>query len=205
MPEGRLSPGPRDYATVGELYSVLALSIEACAAEMGEQALFVGRPERQVDATLAPLTGVIPVVDLASARQAIATIVTQGEGAGSDNADSHFMRFTRIGDELAALRNADPSFEPAWPAAADPVMNPPVHSRDDRLHVSGPRIARWLDIGNALYTTSLRCLVQGFAATDRSVKAIWLRASFALMRSIVPVGQGLASRPADDKIGRAHV
>lgn len=77
-------------------------------------------------------------------------------------------------------------------------MNPPVHSRSDRVHVSGPRIARWLDIGNALYTTSLRCLVQGFDSSDRAAKATWLRASFALMRALVPVGQGLASRPADD-------
>ena len=204
VPEGRLSPGPRDYATVGELYSVLSQSLEACAAAIGEKALFVGEPARQVDASLAPLTGVIAVVDLASAQQAIATIVTQGEGAGGDIADSHFARFTRIGDELAALLAADPSFEPAWPAATNPVMNPPIHSRDDRVHVAGPRIARWLDIGNALYTTSLRCLVQGFGAHERGAKATWLRASFALMRALVPVGQGLASRPADDRDSRVH-
>ena len=204
VPEGRLSPGPRDYATVGELYSVLADSLDACVASDGEAALFVGDPARQVDASLAPLTGVIAVTDLRTAQQAISTIVTQGEGAGGDVADSHFARFVRIGDELAALRAADPSFAPAWPAATNPVMNPPVHSRTDRVHISGPRIARWLDIGNALYTTSLRCLVQGFDATDRAVKATWLRASFALMRAIVPVGQGLASRPADDLDPSVH-
>ena len=204
VPEGRLSPGPRDYATVGELYEVLSSSLAACAAALGEPALFTGEPARQVDASLAPLTGVIAVVDLATAQQAIATIVTQGEGAGGDVADSHFARFTRIGDELAAMRAADPSFEPAWPAATNPVMNPPVHSRADRVHIAGPRIARWLDIGNALYTTSLRCLLQGFASGDRGSKATWLGASFALMRALVPVGQGLASRPADDEDGRVH-
>ena len=204
VPEGRLSPGPRDYAKVGELYSVLAGSLDACAAAIGEAALFAGDPARQVDAALAPLTGVIAVVDLKTAHQAISTIVTQGEGAGGDIVDSHFARFVRIADELATLCAADPSFEPAWPAATNPVMNPPVHSRSDRVHISGPRIARWLDIGNALYTTSLRCLVQGFDAGDRAVKSTWLRASFALMRALVPVGQGLASRPADDVDGRVH-
>ncbi len=204
VPEGRLSPGPRDYATVGELYEVLSVSLAACAAAMGEPALFTGAPSRQVDASLAPLTGVVAVVDLATAQQAIATIVTQGEGAGGDVADSHFARFTRIGDELAAMQAADPAFEPAWPAATNPVMNPPVHSRADRVHIAGPRIARWLDIGNALYTTSLRCLLQGFAAADGSSKATWLGASFALMRALMPVGQGLASRPADDEDGRVH-
>ena len=204
VPEGRLSPGPRDYDTVGELYAVLADSLDACAASIGDAALFTGDPTRQVDASLAPLTGVIAVVDLKSAQQAIATIVTQGEGAGGDIADSHFARFVKIGDELEALRTADPSFEPAWPAATNPVMNPPVHSRGDRVHISGPRIGRWLDIGNALYTTSLRCLVQGFDASDRAAKATWLRASFALMRALVPVGEGLASRPADDSTPSVH-
>jgi CDGSH-type Zn-finger protein/uncharacterized Fe-S cluster protein YjdI len=196
VPAGRLSPGPRDYATVGELYDVLAQSLQTCAAQMGEAELFVGDPALQLDATLAPLPGVIQVTDLASAQQAILTIVTQGEGAGGEEIDSHFCRFSRIGEELAALTAQDPGFEPAWPAATNPLMNAPIHSASDRVHISEPRIARWLDIGNALYTTSLRCLLQGFAAKDRRHKATWLAASFALMRATVPVGQGLASRPA---------
>lgn len=204
VPAERLSPGPRDYATVGELYDVLALSLDACAAAQGESALFCGDPALQLDATLAPLPGVVPVTDLRSAQQAIKTIVTQGEGAGGDEIDSHFCRFTRIGDELAALSAADPQFEPAWPAATNPVMNAPVHSSSERVHISEPRIARWLDIGNALYTTSLRCLLQGFGARERRTKATWLAASFALMRALVPVGQGLAARPATAAAAAPH-
>ena len=66
----------------------------------------------------------------------------------------------------------------------------------ERVHIDHPQNARWLDIGNALYTTSLRCLLQGFDGRDRAAKATWLSASFALMRMLVPVGQGLAARPA---------
>jgi CDGSH-type Zn-finger protein/uncharacterized Fe-S cluster protein YjdI len=196
VPEGRLSPGPRDYNTVGELYEVLASSLKACVAATSESAVFVGNPNLQIDGTLAPLPGVMAVTDLASALQAISTIVTQGEGAGAARADSHFSRFTRMADELATHRAADPSFEPAWPAATNPVMNAPIHSQRERVHISEPRIARWLDIGNALYTTSLRCLLQGFCAQDRRAKSTWLSASFALMRAMVPVGEGLAARPA---------
>jgi len=201
VPAERLSPGARDYATVGELYDVLALSMKACAAAQGESALFCGDPELQLDATLAPLPGIIAVTNLRSALQAIQTIVTQGEGAGIEHADSHFSRFSRIGEELAALRAQDPQFEPAWPAATNPVMNAPVHSAGERVHISEPRIARWLDIGNAMYTTSLRCLLQGFGARDRRIKATWLAASFALMRALVPVGLGLAARPATTASG----
>jgi len=204
VPAGRLSPGPRDYDTVGELYEVLAQSLQACAATQGESALFCGDPALQLDASLAPLPGVIAVTDLRSAQAAIATIVTQGEGAGDEQIDSHFCRFTRIGEELAALTTADPTFEPAWPAATNPVMNAPIHSSSERVHVNEPRIARWLDIGNAMYTTSLRCLLQGFGARERRTKATWLAASFALMRALVPVGQGLAARPATDDPAGPH-
>lgn len=200
----RLSPGPRDYTTVGELYEVLAQSLDACAVALGEAALFVGDPRLQVDATLAPLDGVIAVTDLRSAREAIETIVTQGEGAGDEETNSHFCRFTRIGDELASLMTADPGFEPAWPAATNPVMNAPVHSAAERTHISEPRIARWLDIGNAMYTTSLRCLLQGFTVRERHAKATWLAASFSLMRALGPVGQGLASRPATEDAAGPH-
>lgn len=204
VPAERLSPGPRDYATVGELYALLAEALACCAEELGERQLFVGDPRLQVDAALAPLPGVCSVTDLASAQRAIATIVTQGEGAGAEHANSHYARFCAMAEELAALSAADPAFAPVWPAATNPVMNAPVFAHAERVHVSHPQNARWLDIGNALYTTSLRCLLQGFAATERVAKATWLSASFALMRGLVPVGQGLAARPARDESGGPH-
>jgi Ferritin-like len=204
VPEGRLSPGPRDYATVGELYEVVAQSLQALAAAQGEAALFIGEAQTQVDATLAPLPGVSPVTGLQSALTAIHTIVSQGEGAGGENQHSHFLRFCTIGQELQDALAQDPRFSPAWPAATNPVMNPPLHSQAERVHISHPAIAPWLDIGNALYTTSLRCLLQGFAQTHTSHKATWLNASFALMRALVPVGQGLAARPAQHSAATPH-
>lgn len=204
VPEGRLSPGPRDYATVGELYETLAQSLQASAAALGEAQLFVGDPALQLDATLAPLPGVTPVTDLASALAAIRTIVTQGEGAGTEHGESHYMRFCRIADELQALTVEDPAFEPAWPAATNPVMNAPIKESSERVHLDHPAHARWLDIGNALYTTSLRCLLQGFVETGRRAKGTWLAASFALMRALVPVGQGLAARPAHADAALPH-
>jgi len=204
VPPGRLSPGPRDYTTVGELYDILAHSLEATAAELGEDALFLGDPALQLDAALAPLPGVAPVTDLASALAAIRTIVTQGEGAGADQGDSHYWRFCRIGEELARHLREDPSFEPAWPAATNPVMNSPIKAPAERVLIDHPGVARWLDLGNALYTTSLRCLVQGLTASMRSEKATWLDASVALMRALTPVGQGLAARPAHEGDASVH-
>jgi CDGSH-type Zn-finger protein/uncharacterized Fe-S cluster protein YjdI len=191
----RLSPGAHDYSTVGELYGTLRTALNTYAQAHSERELFIGDPAKQVDSTLAPLPGVSTVTDLTSAYRALDTIVTQGEGAGDDIHDSHFRRFTQIAEELANFMNADASFAPAWLAATNPVMNPPPHP-SNKVYISHPKHARWLDIGNAMYTSSLRCLLQGFGATDRTTKAVWLEASFALMRATVPVGQGLAARTA---------
>ncbi len=192
---GRLSPLSLDYETVGALYNALRAGLTAFCAQHGEGALFLGDPALQVDASFAPLPGVTTVRDLASALRAIETIVSQGEGAGADTAHSHFNRFVRLRESLLARLAEDPSFEPAWPAATNPVMNRPVAS-SARVYIDHPDIAPWLDIGNAIYTTSLRCLAQGFGAVEPASKAAWLAVSAELMRALVPVGQGLAARPA---------
>jgi CDGSH-type Zn-finger protein/uncharacterized Fe-S cluster protein YjdI len=199
VPEGRLSPGPFDYTTVGQLYNTLASAMRQFVEANGEAALFIGDPGQQVTAALAPLPGVCTVTDLDSALAGLKTIVTQGEGASRGEEDSHFHRFERMKAELCAMTEANPSFEPAWPAATNPVMNRPL--RDERVHVNSSGIAPWLDIGNALYTTSLRCLMQGFNVKNGDAKRAWLGASYRLMRAVVPVGQGLAARPAQDRDG----
>jgi CDGSH-type Zn-finger protein/uncharacterized Fe-S cluster protein YjdI len=199
-PAGRLSPGAADYDTVGELYASLLRGLQAGAAAQGEAALFIGDPARQVGPAQVALPGLQPVTGLASA---IHTIVTQGEGAGAERADSHFSRFSAIAQELAALKAANPAFEPAWPAATNPVMNPPP-TPEGKVHITHPCQVPWLDIGNALYAVAMRCLHQGFAATAAAPKAQWLGASFRLMQALVPVGMGLAARPSSDEAGCAH-
>lgn len=202
VPEGRLSPGPFDYTTVGQLYNTLASAMRQFVEAHGEAALFIGDAGQQVTQALAPLPGVCIVTDLKSALGGLKTIVTQGEGASRGQEDSHFHRFERMKDELCAMQKANPDFVPAWPAATNPVMNRPL--RDERVHVNSPDIAPWLDIGNALYTTSLRCLMQGFNVKNGEAKRAWLSASYRLMRAVVPVGQGLAARPAQARDGSPH-
>lgn len=201
VPLERLSPGARDYDTVGELYEGLRAGLGAWVARDGEAAVFVGDPGLQVDAQQVSLRGLCAVHGWADAQAALDTIVTQGEGAGEERDDSHFSRFARMAAELAGFTSVDPSFAPAWPVAANPVMNPPIHSASARVHIAEPTAAAWLDLGNALYTVSLRCLMQGFAAGSREAKAVWLDASFVLMRELVPVGQALAARPAAAEAG----
>ena len=202
-PSQRLSPSAKDYETVGDLYAVLRAGLVAFAEAQGEPALFIGKPARQVDAQLAPLPGVCTVTDLASALRALDTIVLQGEGAGSENSDSHFCRFKRLATTLHAALAEDPTFEPAWNAATSPVMNAPP-TPAGKVHVTNPTVVPWLDIGNALYAVSLRCMAQGFDEVERGTKSAWLSVGFSLMRAMTPLGQALCSRPASLEDGATN-
>lgn len=57
----------------------------------------------------------IPVTDLDSALAAVGEIIEQGEGAQGHWKDAHYGRFLSVREELDALRQADPTFEPARP------------------------------------------------------------------------------------------
>src|SRR5262249_43931900 len=118
----RLSPSSQDYATVGHLYRGIRAGISRLADRLGESKLFVGPARAQVDASMAPLSDLVAVTDVASALRAIDTIVGQGEGSPSNPANSHFRRFIAVRDEYQSLLAARPDFAPAFPVAHNPVM-----------------------------------------------------------------------------------
>ena len=61
-----------------------------------------------------------------TALAAFDAIVEQGEGAPRHATDSHFARFCAIRARVArAQGEANPAFEPAFPAAHNPVLRPP--------------------------------------------------------------------------------
>jgi CDGSH-type Zn-finger protein/uncharacterized Fe-S cluster protein YjdI len=194
----RLVPSAQDYATVGHLYRGIRTGFERLAERMGERALFVGDPAAQVGTDVAPLQGLVAVTDLDSARKAIETIVEQGEGAPGHSEGSHYARFLRIRDELDALTRARPGFSPAYPAAHNPVMRKPPEPRG-KVHVVDPRAARVLDLGNAVYAFSLRCLARAFGETDDppAARAKLVESSLSAMRELGPLMQLLATMPAN--------
>jgi|SRR4051794_10799489 hypothetical protein len=78
--------GPREsswnYYSIGEFYTALAEGLKHLAQMLGEKELFNGPVERQVGPEVYYSGGgkVVKVVDLATALQAIDTIIEQGEG-----------------------------------------------------------------------------------------------------------------------------
>ena len=193
-----LTPSAEDYATVGALYDSLAQGFRVLADQLGEAVLIDPSGHAQMDSATIKLPGVGKVTDLRGALAIIELIKEEGEGATSETENSHFMRFMEIKREWAALRAEDPSFEPAWPAAHDPVMRKP-DNESERVWVTDERTASYLDLANAIYGTMLIVLSQAFASPDASEKEVLMRISVELMEASAAVSTALARMPASPK------
>ncbi|MEZ4322208.1 MAG: ferritin-like domain-containing protein [Myxococcota bacterium] len=189
-----LMPTAQDYATVGHLYRGIRAGLEHLASELGEAVLFAGDAERQIDERVVQLDGLIGVRDLASALRAIDNIVEQGEGNAEDTEGSHYRRFCRIRDELAALRSEDPSFEPARPVVANPVQRRPP-SPQGKTWVGEPSAAGVLDLCNAAYNHMLRMLGSAWGPVPARVRGVLVDEAIGLMQLLVPLNEVLTRLP----------
>jgi len=197
-PQGLL-PSSQDFETVGHLYRGIRGGFAKLAAELGEKALFLGSASAQMNAALSGFDKLIPATDLASAETAIETIVEQGEGAPGHKDDSHYVRFCAVRDEFAALVAADPSFDPAWPAALNPVMRTPP-TPEGKVHVASVEAQALLDVANSAYGLMLRCLMAAFGdtgATQAQRRALY-DAAIDVMHAVAPLAERLARTPASD-------
>lgn len=195
----QLMPQAQDYTTVGELYRSIRAGLVELAGRLGERELFCGAPRAQLGPDLAPLPGNRLITDLASAHAALDTIVAQGEGSTEDSEHSHYRRFVKIRDEFRAARARRADFEPARPAARNPVMRPPPEP-DGKVHIKNPDTRKLLDVGNAAYALMLRCLDRAYGEREdgASEKRILADASFDLMHVMRLAGEQLTLLPAND-------
>jgi CDGSH-type Zn-finger protein len=195
-------PSSEDYATVGHLYRGIHDGFSHLSEKLGEAALFVGAPEAQVGRDLAGLSGLIPVVDLRSAHRAIDTIVEQGEGTTTNSERSHYRRFVAIRDEYLAFSKDRPDFSPAHPVARNPVMRKPP-TPAGKVHVSDPRAARVMDLGNAMYGLMLRLLARAFGQNQDppAARRVLIGCAVDLMNALSPVAETLCRMPAGDASG----
>lgn len=192
----RLMSATMDYATVGKLYQAIEDGIRHLASEMGEDALFVGDADHQISHDVMALPNVTVVRCVKTACAAIDAIVRQGEGADPDEAGSHFQRFLAIRAEYQALLDARPDFRPARNVAHNPVMRrPPLP--EGKVWISAEPAASLLDIGNAIYNHSLRCLALSYAGVDGAVQRSLVNAAVDLMRILTPVAERLTALPAN--------
>jgi hypothetical protein len=195
VPIEGVTPSAEDYATVGALYDSIATAFESLAERVGEAGLFDPTGTCQLDTEVVQLPNIFPVTDLRSALRTIEHIKEEGEGSSGETEDSHFARFQAIKEEWSALRNADPDFKPAWPAAHNPVMRKPSDEKQ-RVWVTHPLSAAYLDLANASYGAMLSVLAQTFNLSSADQQRLYMRVSIELMEASAALSAALARLPS---------
>lgn len=192
----RITPMARDYDTVGHFYTTLSGDLRAFVDAHGEAEAFCGDRWLQLGPEELTLSGARRVLCSKTALAAFDAIVQQGEGASSDSDTSHYHRFAAIREELPALRAANPAFEPAWPAATNPVLRRPPRP-EGRVWLENPAAAATVDIANASYGLMLRLLAQAYLLPGPSAeKGLVVDLGVCLMRAFTPLAEHAARLPA---------
>ena len=196
----RVTPMPIDYETVGEFYLDLDANLCAFAEHHGETETFCGDRSLQLSANETGLKGAVPVICLKTASTALEYIVEQGEGAPEHSENSHFSRFMAMRDELDALKRKNPNFEPAFPAATNPLLRLPVRS-EGRIWIENEAAAAVVDLANSGYALMLRLLAYSYAIpSPEPEKALAVDLAQGLMRAVTCLAEHAARMP----IGPSH-
>jgi len=191
-----VTPMSFDYATVGEFYRTLEGALTGLASQIGEDALFCGDPALQLSPVEAGLQGAHVVRCLKTALEALAIIVTDGEGAPGSSENSHFSRFLRIRDEYQVLLAKNPGFEPAHPAAVNPALRRPP-GLTGRVWIEDPETASIVDLANAVYQATVRLLGHSYSLKSPDPeKAFSVRTGVGLMKALTFLAESAARRPA---------
>ena len=192
----RLTPMAIDYDTVGSFYSMLGANLRAFVDHHGENVAFCGDPSLQLTSQDAGLAGVEPVICSKTALAAFTAIVQQGEGAPADAVGSHYQRFLAIRDELAALKAKNHAFLPAFPAAVNPVLRPPLR-REGRVWLENEAAAATVDVANSAYALMLRLIAHAYVIPRPSPqKGLVIDLARGLMRAVTLWGERAARLPA---------
>jgi len=197
MSAEELLPRGQDFDTQGQLYRSLETGLRHLADKLGEDGLFIGPPWAQAAPESFGWPELVPVTDLGTALVVLERIVEQGEGARGDSATSHYGRFRRILDELAAMSSADPSFTPAHPVVAAVARHLPDGDGTEPL-IGDPATAAVSDLFNVVYDLILQMLCRYFAfghETDEQQQVLADATVSLMFGATRPLGTLLASLP----------
>jgi CDGSH-type Zn-finger protein/uncharacterized Fe-S cluster protein YjdI len=192
----RLTPMPIDYETVGAFYAALGDGLRAFVAQVGERGAFCGDRALQLSPLEIDLQGARPVICVKTALAAFDAIVLQGEGAPRHSEGSHFAKFVAVRAEYRALRERNPAFIPAHPAATNPVLRRPPRP-EGRVWIEDEQAAATVDLANAAYALMLRLLAYAYALPGPSAqKSSAVDLGIGLMRALAHLGERAARLPA---------
>ncbi|MBV9413069.1 MAG: ferritin-like protein [Acidimicrobiia bacterium] len=195
MQPGELQPRGQDFTTQGYLYRAIEEGIVSLADRIGESRLFIGPDFHQTNAPHV-WPELVPITDVASARQTIERIVEQGEGARGDWGTAHYGRFLAVLEEYRAAVADDPDFRPAHPAVAAGVRG--VEGIEPDIYITDPVTGTTSDAFNAVYDLLLQMIARYFAfghETDEQRHVLADVGITLMFIAIKPLGLLLAKMP----------
>ena len=217
VPTGPLVlPAPQAFSSIGQLYRGIEWGLRGLVDRYGEERVFVGSPNAQASTRCfrvpERMPELIPVTGLASAVQAIQTIVEEGEGARGGWQRAHFGRFLEILEAYRAMKADDPSFAPARPSVTNPYVrvprdllglataSGPAAPDDPRgVHlIQDPTTAAVSDLFNACYAAMLQLLYRFFQhteETDEELEMLGQTSVLMMLQVIRPLGELLTRLP----------
>lgn len=200
----RLTPMGIDYDTVGDFYASLGESITHFVERIGEKAAFCGDPALQLSPEEIDLGGAKPVICSKTALAAFDAIVRQGEGAQADSEGSHYQKFSAIRSEFRALREANRSFQPAFPAAVNPVLRRPPRP-EGRVWIENEDAAQCVDLANAAYGLMVRLVAYSYSVPRPSAaKAAAIDLGIGAMQAVTLLAERAARLPAGPSNPECH-
>ena len=194
--DDQIVPQPQEFATIGHLYRGIEQGFRHLVEKYGEQRVFIGPPHAQATQEYFGWPELVAVTDLASACQAIETIIEEGEGARGDWRQAHFGKFLQIMQEYRDLKQQDPGFEPARPVVAA-YVRPPGDTSEVPL-ISDPVTASVSELFNASYEVVLQMLMRYFIhgkETEDELQTLSSMAVNIMFMAIKPLGQLLTTLP----------
>jgi len=196
LDDDQIVPQPQDFATIGHLYRGIEQGFRHLVDKYGEQRVFIGPPRAQATQEYFGWPELIAVTDLASACQAIETIIVEGEGARGDWRQAHYGTFLQLLQDYRDCKQQDPAFEPARPVVAA-CVRPPGDTSAVPL-ISDPVTAGVSELFNASYEVLLQLLMRYFIhgkETEAELQALSSTAVSAMFLVIKPLGHLLTTLP----------
>jgi len=196
MTGGDIVPQLQDFATVGHLYRSIEHGLARLAEKFGESRLFVGPPRAQATSADFRWPELIAVTDLASAQQALDTILEQGEGARGHWEQAHFGQFVAILDEYREMKAATPDFDPVRPVMFATVRR--CYHDDSVPQIADGMTASCTDLFNVGYEVLLQTLERYFAHTEETDEQLGTLANVAvalMLRVLKPLGNLITTLP----------
>jgi Ferritin-like len=198
LSEEEAMPRGQEFLTVGHLYRGIEDGLRHLVDQFGERAVFVGSPRAQATPELMRWPQLIAVTGLDSALAAIGEIIEQGEGARGHWQDAHYGRFLKIWEEYHALKEHDPSFEPARPVIAA-YLRQPFDIPTEVPLITDPLTHRVAELGTIAYELVLHLLTRFFTHTDESDEQLegLISTAIELMAGVIrPLGTAVTRLPA---------